>query len=42
MKIGTKIKFDAINSKIMVPSSENLQKKVKKKKKKKKQKMLRS
>ena len=39
-KIGTKIKFGAINSKIMVPSSKNLQKKVKKKKKKKKRKIL--
>ena len=39
-KIGAKIKFGTANSKIMVPSSENLQKKVKKKEKKKKGKVL--
>ena len=39
-KIGTKINFGTANSKIVVPSSENLQMKVKKKKKKKKRKML--
>ena len=41
-KIGTKINFGTGNSKIVVPSSKNLQKKVKKKKKKKKRKILRS